>query len=120
MSSNGERGKWHGTNIRGAMAFSYDRETASPDLHPVQFDQVVARLTELSQQRDGNGWPIVKFVFTRFDHTSPVVAYQWTSEWADHKFDSELVALGSSLGRGMWKVFGSDPVAKYDFDRYVR
>lgn len=111
-----EKGKWHGTNIRGAAYFSYNAKSASADIHPPQFEAVVKRLEELSRTLDGNGQPIVKFVFTRYKHDNPVVAYHWTSEWADNKFDRELVELGGSLGRGIWDPWKDS----YTFDEYVR
>lgn len=109
------KGRWHGSNIRGDMYFGYGGAGAS-DLHWHQINLVAHRLEELLDMRDGNGRAPVQLVFTRLDHVNPVIAYRWTSEWADQRYDHELVSLGGSLGRGMWTPWED----KFTFDEFVR
>jgi hypothetical protein len=115
-----DKGRWHGDSYAGQSHFYYTRATSSPDIHPPQFDAVWDRLHELAQVRDGNGWPVVRLVFTRRDHDHPVIAYRWTSDWAYSQYELDLVRRGGSLGRGVWQIWGSDPYCRWNYEHFVK
>lgn len=119
---------WHGSSTVGTDPASYFFTRSRADLskpatekdygdftHEAQFRAVLDKLQELAETSDGNGWPIVEFVYTdiRARVRNPVVAYRFTSDWAYHKYYSEVQALGTSLGRGIFEVLGGDPSAVY-------
>lgn len=109
--------KWHGHTDANTSAkmFWYDRDGASPDIHIPQFNAVWDRLHTLALVRDANNYPVVQLIFTRRQHSSPVIAYRFTSDWAHDQYNAGLCALGLSLGRGVWDPFKS----RYDSDKFL-
>lgn len=81
-----------------------------------EFEQVVEKIIDLSNTRDEHGHTPVQLIASRFDHDSIFIAYRFTSDRAYDTYNSFLIAMGSSLGRGVFAPWND----KWVFDRFIR
>ena len=108
-------GKWFGNSTSAASCFFYHGEGAS-DFHRTQWEAVVNELKRLTIVRDKNGDFVVQLVYHREDKNF-VIAYRFTSDWAYRQYESKLVHIGGSLGRGAFDPFSES--GKYEMDTLV-
>lgn len=103
--------RWYGNSEVGASFFYYEERPEQPDAMEYmrsQFAAVKAQLEFLCEQRDGNGARVAQLVAEPSGPVrQPYIAFRFTSDWARNQYDWELVKLGGSLGRGVWRPFGA-------------
>lgn len=114
-----KREGWFGHSDASTSRLYFAYDAPSNAVHHTQMAAVVQRMRELADLVDGNGRAVFEFVYANLDVQNPIIAFRFTSDWAYDQYNAELVKLGSSLGRGVFKPWGSDPASKYFFDRYI-
>ena len=123
--------QWHGGNDArtspsyfGVSIVGTNRTEIHP-FHLEDFKKVLERIIQLSEIRYGSHFPdghtsrpIIDLIYV--DDESPnrrIVAYRFTSDAAYDLYKSQLIELGSSLGRGTFRDPTSD---NWLFDQFLR
>lgn len=115
-----KRSGWFGnTDTKTSTSYyAYEGENAT-EIHQKAMTALLVRMRELADTVDSNGRVVFQFIYTNLNAVNPIVAFRFTSDWAYDRYHDYLLEAGSSLGRGVFDVWRSDPSAKYFFATYI-
>lgn len=91
-----------------------ERDGGISDFHIAAFEAVTPRIFRLAEEG------AIELMYYRNSPTCKVIAYRFVSDQFYNNHAGELVQLGSTLARGCWEPFGSDPYNKNIFETYMK